>query len=50
MIEIILSIIAIALVFEITITLKWINNKEMIKEIVIEVLNEIDDEENTEVL
>lgn len=49
MIEIILSIIAIALVFEITITIKWINNKEMIREVVIDVLNEIN-EENTEVL
>lgn len=47
MIEIILSIIAIALVFEITITIKWINNKEMIREVVIDVLNEIN-EENTE--
>lgn len=47
MIEIILSIIAIALIFEITITIKWINNKEMIREVVIDVLNEIN-EENTE--
>ena len=49
MIEIILSVIAVALIFEITITIKWINNKEMIREVVIDVLNEIN-EENTEVL
>lgn len=47
MIEIILSVIAVALIFEITITLKLINNKEMIREVVIDVLNEIN-EENTE--
>lgn len=49
MIEIILVIIAVALITEITITLKWINNKDMIKEVVIEVLDEIE-EDKTEVL